>query len=395
MQQMLGQYHDLLKNSLSRLTYPLSFLSDSHSNVDEWQRAARAEIQRLMAYEPPETPLDAKIHDEYEKDGLLYQHVSYAQPFGPRTEGIIMRPTGSTGKLPGIVAMHDHGGFKYYGKEKITSTKNHPPIMKWYQDNYYGGRAWASELALRGYVVFVPDLFLWGSRKIRVEDMPEWYVKMYHNENTGAYWLDEPIKPSFDAPIDSLEYLTAYNNLASTQEAIIAKSLFEGGTSFAGIVVAEDKRAVDFLLTMPDVDAENIGCGVLSGGGLRTVLLAAMDERVKCSVCVGYMSTSEDFALYKSYTHTWMMDIPCLTNIMDFTDLYSLHGKKPTMVLFDEDDPLYTPKGQHDSNDRLTKIYKKMGVPEMYRGHFFPGPHKFDVEMQEVAFTFYDEWMKK
>jgi hypothetical protein len=64
------------------------------------------------------------------------------------------------------------------------------------------------------------------------------------------------------------------------------------------------------------------------------------------------------------------------------------------MVMYDLDDDLFTAKGQDESNGRLKKIYAKMGAPEMYEGLFFPGPHKFDIEMQEIAFDFYDKWLK-
>jgi dienelactone hydrolase len=291
-----------------------------------------------------------------------------------------MKPENIQGKLPGFIGLHDHGGFKYYGKEKITAPKNAPEIMKDYQAEYYGGRAWASELAGRGYVVFVPDVFLWGSRKILPEDIQERYLRQ---------WQD-----GLSQPVDSLAYIAAYNNYAGYAESDLAKTFTEAGMTWGGVTVYDDMRAVDYLLSQPCVDSGNIGCAGLSGGGLRTVLLAAMDERVKCSCCVGFMSTSAEFALYKVFTHTWMMYIPGLTNLMDFTDLYSMHGKKPTMVLYDTDDPLYTPKGQEDADKRLRAIYAKMGSPELYVGRFFPGPHKFDIEMQDFAFEFFDKCLK-
>ena len=248
-----------------------------------------------------------------------------------------------------------------------------------FKNKYYGGRSWAHELALRGYVVFTPDVFLWGSRKIKIEDVPEWYAEAYEGLKT---------------PADSASYIDAYNQFSGFMESDIAKTLIEAGMTWPGVTVHDDMRAVDFLASQPFVDEKNISCGGLSGGGCRTVFLAAMDERIKCSVCVGFMSTSAELALHKIHKHTWMMYIPGLTNLMDFTDLYSLHGKKPTMVLYDIDDELFTPKGQEDADRHLRRIYEKMGVPELYSGLFFQGPHKFDIEMQETAFAFYDKWMK-
>jgi len=377
---VLGKYFDMVKDHLSQLQYPLSFLSDTHTDVEQWQSKARKAVKSLLRYQPPKTALDPIIHDEYIKDGLIYQHVSYAQPYGPRTVGILMRPEKAAGKLPGFLGLHDHGGFKYYGKEKITAPKKTPAIMKDYQAHYYGGRAWASELALKGYVVFVPDVFLWGSRKIMPEDLSARYVKAWQE--------------GLNQPVDSDAYIQAYNDYAAFAEHDITKTFIEAGMTWPGVTVHDDMRALDFLLTQPDVDADNLGCAGLSGGGNRTVYLAAMDERIKCTCCAGFMSTASEFALYKVFTHTWMMYIPGLTELMDFPDLYSIHGKKPTMVLYAVDDPLFTPKGQQDADKRLKAIYTKMGTPELYSGLFFPGPHKFDVEMQETAFAFFDKWLK-
>jgi hypothetical protein len=61
---------------------------------------------------------------------------------------------------------------KYFGKRKITKTSDDQhPMMKTHQDNYYGGMAWANELAKRGYVVLVPDSFAFASRRVLFENM--------------------------------------------------------------------------------------------------------------------------------------------------------------------------------------------------------------------------------
>ena len=46
--------------------------------------------------------------------GLTLEHISYDQPFGPRTEAILLYPAHTAGPLPEVVALHDHGAFKFF-----------------------------------------------------------------------------------------------------------------------------------------------------------------------------------------------------------------------------------------------------------------------------------------
>jgi cephalosporin-C deacetylase-like acetyl esterase len=43
-------------------------------------------------------------------------------------------------------------------------------------------------------------------------------------------------------------------------------------------------RALDYLLTRPEVDPERAGCAGQSGGGTLTLFISALDPRVKCAV---------------------------------------------------------------------------------------------------------------
>ena len=78
------------------------------------------------------------------------------------------------GRLPAILAFHDHGGNKYFGTRKITRTSDQQhPLMEEHQKEYYEGFAWANEIAKRGYVVLVPDAFTFASRRVMMQDVPE------------------------------------------------------------------------------------------------------------------------------------------------------------------------------------------------------------------------------
>ena len=72
-----------------------------------------------------------------------------------------------------VLGLHDHGGNKFMGWRKIVRTDDNPwPIQATHQERYYGGVAWANELARRGYAVLVNDTFPFASRRVRIADVP-------------------------------------------------------------------------------------------------------------------------------------------------------------------------------------------------------------------------------
>src|SRR5690606_17499543 len=145
---------------------------------------------------------------------------------------------------------------KYFGTRKITRTGDQHPEMVEHQREYYENRAWANEIARRGYVVLVPDAFPFASRRVQLQDVP------LHLRNNLTD--DDPENP---------ENIRAYNRWAADHEHIMAKSLFSAGTTWPGVFFAEDRIALDLLCRRDDVDASNVGCAGLSGGGMRTVFM--------------------------------------------------------------------------------------------------------------------------
>jgi dienelactone hydrolase len=277
-----------------------------------------------------------------------------------------------------VLALHDHGGNKYFGWRKIAQISGDVhPIMREHRDEDYGGVSWANELAKRGYAVLVHDTFAFASRRVRVADVPE--------------VLRGDLK---EAQPESVDEIRAYNRFASDHEHIMAKSLFCAGTTWPGVFVAEDRRALDYLCSRPDVDPARVGCGGLSGGGLRTVYLGGTDDRIACACCVGMMTTWRDYLLHKVHTHTWMIYIPGLPLDLDYPEVLALRVPRPVLVQFDEEDPLFTLPEMRRADGMLTRIFAKAGAGDRYRGTFYPGPHKFDRAMQAEAFDWFDRWLK-
>ncbi|MFN7922446.1 MAG: hypothetical protein U0Q16_20245 [Bryobacteraceae bacterium] len=377
MPTMIGAYGDWAAKLVSDPPR-LSFRRAEHKNLEAWRKLARGRYLEMLAQPPSGGVPQATVQHHIEFDGLAIEHLTWNLPYGPPTEALLLKPANAKGKLPGVIGLHDHGGNKYFGLRKITQiSKDQHPVMIQHQQRYYGGMAWANELAKRGYVVLVHDTFTFASRRVRLGDVPP-VIK-------GDLAERDP---------EATDEIDRYNKWAGTHEHLMAKSLFCAGTTWPGVFTADDQRALDYLCSRPDVDASRVGCCGLSGGGLRTVYLTGADPRIKCSCCVGMMTTWRDYLLNKCHTHTWMIYIPGMSRDLDYPEILGLGVPNPVMVLNNHEDQLFTVPEMERADRILGDVYKKAGAADRYKMNFYPGPHKFDRDMQRDAFAWFDRWLK-
>jgi dienelactone hydrolase len=337
-------------------------------------------VREILNFSPgEEAPKDLRGERKWERDGLECEEVTWSVGYGPRTAAWVLKPAGAREPLPGVLALHDHGDFKFYGKEKIADGPE-PPVasMVAHRDWYYGGWAFANELARKGFVVLVHDVFPWGSRKFAWESMPEMV-----RQAGGA------LAPSAPSLLGTGE-VAVYNVAADLHEHVVEKYCSILGTTFAGVIAYEDRVAAAYLASRPDVISERVGCIGLSGGGCRSALLAATCELVSTAVVVGMMSTYAGLLDRHVSTHTWMFFPAGWARHGDWPDLAACRAPLPLLVQYDLDDELFTVEGMQEAHERLQAHYAGSGAPKAYTGEFYPGRHKFDLEMQESAFA----WLK-
>jgi dienelactone hydrolase len=375
---VIGQYGKWASSLTENKIPSFSFRRKEISDLQNWRNIALKRVKERMAIPDIGGTPEVTVKKTYTYDNLHIEELSWQLPYGRPTEAILLKPSNASIPLPGILAFHDHGGNKYFGTRKITRTDDvQHPLMVQHQKESYGGRAWANEIAKRGYIVLVSDAFAFASRRVMLQNVPESFRAGLSDDN--------PEDP---------KNIETYNEWASNHESVMAKSLFSAGTTWPGVFFAEDRIALDILCSRKDVDSERIGCGGLSGGGLRTVFMGGLDHRIKCAVCVGFMTTWKDFLLNKSFTHTWMTYVPILPNELDFPEIIGLRVPLPALVLNDSEDDLYTLPEMNKADRMLQEIYKKANAPERFRCSFYPGGHKFDSDMQTEAFDWFDRWLK-
>jgi dienelactone hydrolase len=401
---MIGSYGTWAADSVERWERSLSYLKPEWKDIESWRGAARDKVTELMAGPRigPEVLQSVRPHRRYGFDDLDVEELSWQLPYGPRTEAVFLKPKGHNGPLPGVLALHDHASVKYFGKQKILRTTPEPhPFIAEHQRLYYGGVAWANELARRGYGVLAHDVFPFESRRIQASELPGLVVKRI----MAAALEIEELRPEdrkggfaiTDYDVDEREgseRIQEYNAFGARHEDIIAKSLLSAGFTWPGVFVAEDRTALDILCARPEVDSSRVGCCGLSLGGLRTNYLAGLENRVHCSVTAGFMTTWRDLVLNNCYAHTWMVYIPLLARYMDFSEVLGMRAPLPAMVLACEQDPLFDRQEVERALRTLERVYAKAQSFRTFVAATYPGPHQFDRAMQTRAFEWLDHHLK-
>jgi len=194
----------------------------------------------------------------------------------------------------------------------------------------------------------------------------------------NALWKKQGIHPSDDERFDLISGL---------HEDTVAKAAGALGQTFAGAVLADDLVALEVLATSPAVDPARLGTFGFSGGGGRSLLLAALDQRIAASVVSCMMATFASLVPDELDTHSWLLHIPGLWSLMDWPDLTAI-GRARFLMQYRDDDELFPLSGMQQAHDHLRLLH---AGSNRYRGSFRPGGHAFDLDMQQEAWAFLEE----
>ncbi|HYF51474.1 MAG TPA: alpha/beta hydrolase family protein [Planctomycetota bacterium] len=369
----LGSLYPFIASQAAQDEYPLSFLQPRFKDHAQWRKEARAKMLELLHYAPKQSPFNAEVVSHEDYGAYTQEKIYFNTTPDIRVPAFVLVPKGLKRKAPAIVALHDHGGYYMWGKEKIVECNGeHSALKDWRKA--YGERAIAGELARQGYVVIVIDMFYWGERRLLLE-------------GDGADWRDRPTSLT-------TQRIQEFNARSGQNEQLVGRSIYSAGFTWPGVIIWDDIRTVDYLCTRPEVDTSRIGAVGLSVGGLRTCYLTALDERIKASVVVGWMAS------FRRQLHTHMPHsigftkvIPGLYAHMDYPDVAAMSAPRALLVINGSKDGLFHLDGVKECFQKLRAVYEKAGVPEKFRGSLYDAPHEFNQEMQKEAWEWLRRWI--
>ncbi len=369
----IGNLYPFVQKQADRSPLELSFLQPEFQDLGTWQRSAREKVFQHLFYEPPLVDPQPEVVRRTDRGDYIEEVLTFQTTPDLRVPAYVLIPKNVELPAPGLMVLHCHGGLYLWGKEKVVEVEDEHPTLTEFKANLYEGASIASELARRGYVVITIDMFYWGERRMLLDDDPPEYR---------------------DRPSMSREQIIAFNQRSQQGEQLVARSLFTAGITWPGVMLWDDVRTLDYLASRPEVDRGRLGCVGLSVGGYRSFLLAALDERIRVAVDVGWM-TSYASQIERQVINTigFTFHIIGLYRYLDLPDLAALIAPRAVMVMNGSRDPLFSQDGLQAAFQKIQACFEKAGVPERQRSRLFDVPHEFNREMQKEAWEWIHRWV--
>jgi len=173
------------------------------------------------------------------------------------------------------------------------------------------------------------------------------------------------------------------------------------GSSTTQFEVWDGIRALDYLLSRPEVDSQRIGCCGHSGGGTQTMFLCALEPRIKAAVVVeGHTENlaGADYEPPGAYADAEQNLIGGLKIHLDRGDLLGAFAPKPLLICYTPIDngttySAHYVQGTEEIADELRAAYALYNSEQKVGLTSSPLPHDFDYFQRRATYAWFNKWL--
>ncbi len=312
-------------------------------SLEAW-KARREQLRRKVEIDaglwpPPErTPLNARIFDEVQGRGFSVAKVYFESLPGFLVTGNLYRPVG-TGPFPAVLTPHGHWK---YGRLQNGEAGSIP------------GRC--IDLARQGYVVFSLDMIGYNDSL----QFPHDWNKSRAQLRAGKPLPYEPRihRGDFDFPQARLY-----------------------GLSLGGLQLWNSIRSLDFLQQLPEVDPTRMGVTGASGGATQSLLLMAVDDRVKTAAPVNIIGLAKHpGCLCENFSGLW---IDAST-----VELAAAFAPRPLLLVSATRDP-WTSRTPEVEFPFLQRFFRLWGTEEALGNAHLDAEHNYNLESRMAVYAWF------
>ncbi|HRU07555.1 MAG TPA: dienelactone hydrolase family protein, partial [Candidatus Brocadiia bacterium] len=186
--------------------------------------------------------------------------------------------------------------------------------------------------------------------------------------------------------------MVGYNEREGMGHRLAYGPLAAGG-AVMGMIVWDGMKALDYLLSRPEVDPGRVGCTGNSGGGTQTLLLAALDERIAAAAPAGYGSTYGYNAAKERHICACNM-LPSFLSFAEMDDLYACIAPRPLLINQGMDDRLFPFDSVRRVFRRARRVYRLLGVEERVKLSLAPCGHPYDQPKREAMYEWFNRFLR-
>ncbi|MGH9449317.1 MAG: dienelactone hydrolase family protein [Terriglobia bacterium] len=370
----LGSLYPFIKKMQDEAPQSMAFLKVRPKDLEAWKAEARTKVFDLLLYRPKPCDPQARILEKVDKGDYIREYLHFHTTPDIEVPAYFLYPKRAKFPVPAVVALHDHSGFYYYGKEKIVEIEHENPVVTAFRQRRYDGLSFPITLARHGYAVMVTDMYYFGERRLVLDS------DLAQGINTWS-------------KVESAEVVDKINQRNGDDEWLVNRNLQDVGITWAGVTCWDDIRTIDYLATRPEVDIKRVACTGLSVGGWRTNFLAGLDPRIKAACIAGWMTSFHEIVPWFVKYTIWAGNVPGLFKYLDYPDVGLLTMPNPLMVINGTEDPLFPPNGVKAAYRNLARCYEAIGKPERFTTYTYDGPHKFPARAQQLMMDWFDRWV--
>jgi cephalosporin-C deacetylase-like acetyl esterase len=309
---------------------------------EDWQAERRrllAAYGEMLGAFPPRTPLNARTTGVVQRERYAIEKVVFESRPGMLVTANAYVPAGRSWPVPGVLVPCGH------------------------TDNGKAGETYqrvCAGLAAKGYFVLIYDPIGQGERKL--------------------YWDAE-------RGVSRLGGCTTQHSYAGNQCVLL-------GLNLAQYMVWDSIRAVDYLISRPEVDSSRIAMAGNSGGGTNTAYTAPLDERIKVVVPCCYITTLDWRRRSWSTGDGEQNLLGQLAAGLDHADMLRLVAPRPLLVGSAALD-FFPLEGARESVAAARELYRTLGIEERVTHAVADAPHGYSVALRRATYGWLNRWFDK
>jgi hypothetical protein len=125
----VGSLFPFIQRQVVKGEFPLSFLNRRFRSLRSWRKTARGKLLELLHYAPPACDPAAETIERTDCGDYFREKIWFSTTPDVRVPAFVLVPKNAPKRAPAMVALHDHGGFYLWGKEKIVEMTGENPVL--------------------------------------------------------------------------------------------------------------------------------------------------------------------------------------------------------------------------------------------------------------------------